>query len=160
MATAAAAAVGPGNKGKFPETINLTRPSAFQPSSGARKLVIKNLRPPSANREAKVAEYYTRTEHELYLALDAVLAGQKPALPFERLFRSVEDLCRHGDAEKVYRTLKDRMENYVNNYIQPSVPVGGSGSRLETVNALYNHWAVFNNRMVRPNPTRKGFAML
>ena len=40
------------------------------------------------------------------LALDAILAGRTPTTPFERLFRAVEDLCRKGDAGRVYRALK------------------------------------------------------
>ncbi|KAJ4162589.1 hypothetical protein NW754_014013 [Fusarium falciforme] len=81
-------------RGKLPETVDLTQPpSAFKPYTGAKKLVIKNLRAPTS-RDAQVAEYYVRTEKELKDALDSVFAGKTPDVPLERLYRGVEDVCR------------------------------------------------------------------
>lgn len=143
-----ATAVSAGSKGKLPETIDLTRPSAFQPSSGARKLVIKNLRPPSASRDAKVAEHYKQAERELFAALDAILVSQKPAVPLERLFRAVEDLCRKGEADKVYRRVKEQMEKHVQDYILPRVRADGEASNFDMVKSLQAQWTTFNQQMV------------
>lgn len=147
--------VGPGGgvsskgKGRLGEAVvDLTRPSAFQPNSGARKLVIKNLRPPNPAREAKVAQYYQQQEGELVLALDAILAGRTPATPFERLFRAVEDLCRRGDAERVYRALKERIENHVYNQIMPRIQNEGGNSTFLTLQSIQAHWSRFNSQMV------------
>lgn len=144
---------GPGalakGKGRLTETIDLTRSSAFQPNNGARKLVIKNLRTHNPTRDAKVAQYYEQTERELGAALDAILAGQKPAVPFERLYRAVEDLCRKGDAERVYRALKERMENHVYHQIMPRIKAEGGNSNYLTLKSLQAHWSTFNAQMVR-----------
>lgn len=151
---AGAGATGPGalakgkGKGRLTDAIDLTRTSAFQPSNGARKLVIKNLRPPNPVRDAKVAQYYAQTEKDLEAALDAILAGRKPAVPFERLFRAVEDLCRKGDADRVYCALKERMEKHVYNQIMPRIKSEGGNSNYQTLKSLQAHWSTFNAQMI------------
>lgn len=156
---AGAGASGPGaltkgkGKGRLNDAIDLTRTSAFQPSNGARKLVIKNLRPPNPVRDAKVAQYYAQTEKDLEAALDAILAGRKPTVPFERLFRAVEDLCRKGDADRVYCALKERMEKHVYNEIMPRIKSEGGNSNYQTLKSLQAHWSTFNAQMVRQHRT-------
>lgn len=144
---------GPGGlakgKGRLAETIDLTRPSAFQPNNGARKLVIKNLRPHNPARDAKVAQYYQQTEAELVGALDAIFDGRKPPVPFERLFRAVEDMCRKGDAEKVYRALRDRLDSHVTRQITPRILAEGGNSNFLTLKSVQAHWSTFNAQMVR-----------
>ena len=117
-------------QGKRPEVIDLTgatsppphhhhhhqqRP-ALQPHLGARKLVVKNLRPAStaasspshtpaaasgpssggAGGKAAVESYYARIYVDLDTALAAIFAGRPSPLPMERLYRGVEDICRRG----------------------------------------------------------------
>ncbi|KAF7562700.1 hypothetical protein G7046_g1449 [Stylonectria norvegica] len=127
-------------RGKRPETIDLTEsPSAFQPYTGAKKLVIKNLRGPS-NRDAQVAEYYARTDKELEGALGAIFAGQSPDLPLERLYRSVEDLCRRGKAEKLNKLLKERCEQHLKRVVLPRIQRSGGKSNLDTLRSVLEEW--------------------
>lgn len=51
--------------------VDLTRPQPFQPKSGAKKLIIKNLRPAEASQKAS-EEYYRKTWNDLDSALKAV----------------------------------------------------------------------------------------
>ena len=139
-------------KGKLPETVDLTRPSAFQPFTGTKKLVIKNLRPAnSATRDAQVEEFYRRAHQDAEEALDAIFVGKKPAVPFERIYRGIEDLCRKGEAEKIQRTLDKRMERHVTKVILPRIEKNGGGYNIETAKSLLAEWHTWNSQMVRVN---------
>lgn len=135
----------PRARGKLPDS---GRPQAFQPFSGAKKLVIKNLRAPSAARDKQVEEYYAQTQTELEKALEAVFSAKRLDVPFERLYRGVEDVCRRGDADKVYRSLKLAMETHVQDVIQPRVQQNGGRSNYETLKCLLSEWQTFNSQMV------------
>lgn len=66
----------------LPGTVDLTRPSNFQPHTGAKRLVIKNLRTSSTvDRE----EYFKKTWDELDGALASVFSNKQPVSPLEVL---------------------------------------------------------------------------
>lgn len=136
-------------RGKLPETVDLTeRQSAFQPQSGAKKLVIKNLRSP-VQRDARVEEYYARTEKELEQALDAIFRGQSPAVPLDRLYRGVEDVCRKGNADKVYRMLKERVERHLQTVVLPRIKKAVEMSQLHVLRKVLSEWKIWNTQTVR-----------
>jgi cullin-4 len=135
-------------RGKLPERIDLVeRPSAFQPQMGAKKLVIKNLHT-SSSRNARVEEYYARTQKELEEAVDAVFAEKRPTVPLERLYRGTEDVCRKGNAEKVYRMLKERVETHLNRVVLPRIRRTGGNSNLEVLRCVLAEWKTWNGQMV------------
>lgn len=134
-------------RGRFHETIDLTKTTAFQPYAGAKKLVIKNLRPPTS-RDAQVAEYYARTDKELDGALESVFAGRKPDVPLERLYRGVEDVCRKGDPAKVYKLLKDRVEVHLQRVVHPRIQRDGGISNLDTLRSVLAEWKTWNTQTV------------
>lgn len=127
-------------------------PSAFQPYSGARKLVIKNLRAPSPHVDA----YYARTEAELDGALAAVLAGRRPAVPLERLYRGVEDMCRRGSADKVYAMLTGRVQAHLRAVVLPRVARARAASNLDVLRSLLAEWKTWNAQAVRLPRRRPG----
>lgn len=123
--------------------------SAFQPYSGAKKLVIKNLKTTqSPAREAEIKDYYKRALENVADALDAVFAGKKPPVPFERLYRSVEDLCRKRDSDQVAKVLKRKMKDHVNRVVCQRVERNGRGSDVETAKCLLGEWQAWNAQMV------------
>lgn len=128
--------------------------SAFQPYNGAKRLVIKNLRPPTeaADRNAQIQKHYERTHSELGEALVAILTGGKPAVPLERLYRGVEDLCRRGEGSRVHRTLRGSLEHHVTNVLQPRIQKAGSGSNIEMAKQLLAEWQAWNAQMVPCQP--------
>jgi cullin-4 len=135
-------------RGKMPEVIDLTkRQSAFQPHSGARKLIIKNLRSP-VNHDARIQEYYARTEKELEGALDAIFNSRIPAIPLERLYRGVEDICRKGNADTVYRTLKDKVDSHLKNVILPKIQSAAKMSNLDVLKRTLVEWKTWNSQTV------------
>ncbi|KAF4975165.1 hypothetical protein FZEAL_8005, partial [Fusarium zealandicum] len=135
-------------RGKLPEVVDLTQsPSAFKPYSGAKKLVIKNLRAPKS-RDAEVAEYYARTEKELESALGAIFAGKTPDVPLERLYRGVEDVCRKGDPGKVYRMLKEKIEAHLQRVVLPRIQRNGGISNLDTLKSVLAEWKTWNAQTI------------
>lgn len=135
-------------RGKMPDIIDLTeKPSAFQPYSGAKKLVIKNLRAPIC-REAQVEEYYARTEKDLEEALEAIFADRRPAVPLERLYRGVEDVCRRGGAAKVYRLLKERIDRHLQLVVLPRIRRTGGQSNIEMLRSVRGEWNVWNAQTI------------
>jgi hypothetical protein len=135
-------------RGKARDTIDLTRSSAFQPHNGAKRIVIKNLRQPGAAREAQVRDYYAETEKILDDMLTVVLAGGKPLVPLERLYRGVEDHCRNGNAGKIHLVLRDRVDSHVSRVILPRVQRSGEGSNLNMAKQLLAEWHLFNAQIV------------
>lgn len=135
-------------RGKMPDIIDLTEnPSAFQPYSGAKKLVIKNLRAP-ISREAQVEEYYARTEKDLEEALEAIFDDRRPAVPLERLYRGVEDVCRRGGAAKVYRLLKERIDRHLQLVVLPRIRRTGGQSNTEMLRSVRGEWNVWNAQTI------------
>lgn len=132
----------------MPDIVDPTkRQSAYQPLSGARKLVIKNVRSP-AHQEARIREYYARTERELDGALDAIFNGRAPAIPLERLYRGVEDLCRKGNADTVYRTLKDKVDGHLKNVVLPKIQSAVRISGLDVLRSTLAEWKTWNAQTV------------
>lgn len=136
-------------RGKLPEVIDLTdRPSAFQPNAGVKKLVIKNFRKSSA-QTAQVERYYAKTEEELDETLEAIFASKKPALPLERVYRGVEDMCRRGNAVTVYRMLVKRIEGHLQKTVLPRIRRSGTTSSLEMLKNVLVEWKTWNTQTVR-----------
>ncbi len=122
--------------------------SAFQPQSGARKLVIKNLRV-APNRSDEVANYYKRTWAELEAALASILAGEVPRLPLERLYRGVEDLCLHDEAALLYRNLKATCEAHLFGPVLDRIRADTKGvSDIEVLRIVYREWLVWGKKSV------------
>ncbi|KAI5459911.1 Cullin [Mariannaea sp. PMI_226] len=135
-------------RGKLPQSVvDLTRKTAFQPYSGAKKLVIKNLRAP-VSEDKQVADYYVRTKRELDSAVDAVLAGETPNVPFERLYRGVEDVCRNGDPGKIYELLRSKSEVHLKEVVLHRVLSKSDTSNLATLRSVLEEWNIWNTKTV------------
>jgi len=150
-------------KGKRPEVMmDLTRRpagpgAAFQPHTGAKTLVIKNLRAASSTRAADVERYYERTWADLQAALRAVFASRPPALPLERLYRGVEDVCRDGQAEKLFRMLRDMCEAHLNEHILSMILAEAKGlDDVDVLRIVLRLWATWSKQSVSlPFPDRQ-----
>ncbi|RCI09189.1 hypothetical protein L249_1461 [Ophiocordyceps polyrhachis-furcata BCC 54312] len=136
-------------RGKLPEMPpGRQPPSTLQPYSGARKLVIKNLRTAHMkDGNPQLEDYYVRTERELGAALDAIFAGNRPAVPLERLYRGVEDMCRKGAADEVYKMLVKRMDRHLQTVVLPRIKLSGT----DVVRSFLAEWNKWNDqtKMIR-----------
>lgn len=130
-------------QGKLPERVNLMRTPALQPLSGAKKLVIKNMRP--ASRAQGVDDYYKRTWAEIEEGLSSIFAGIRPRVPLERIYRGVEDLCRNNQGDRLYELLRRRCEDYLNGETLAKIKSDGSSSNLAMLRSVYRQWKTWNS---------------
>ncbi|EPQ63136.1 BgtA-20140 [Blumeria graminis f. sp. tritici] len=117
--------------------IDLTGTLYFEPSYGAKRLQIRNLR---TTPRKDAAEYYTRMREEIDSALSSVFANGKPELPLEVLCRGVEFTCRHGQAEELFTYYRDRSKDYLENELLSQIKCETSSTPVETLRTVYKFW--------------------
>ena len=147
--------------GKRPATIGTydeqEKKLTVSPIDGAKKLTIKNLRPHAPDRELKQREYYTKAQVDVNEALDAILAGTGLKIPFERLYKATEDLCRKGYASAVHRSLKEKAEKHLNRTVLSRIVRDGGGRDADTLLSVLAEWKLYNKQMVCSVYFDKGF---
>ena len=136
--------------GKLPDPIDLTQepPSGFQPYSGAKKLVIKNLRASTPGHASQVEAYYAKAQSDLGEALEAIFAGKDPAIPYERLYSSVENLCRKNLSRAIHRLVKDKIETHLQRTVLPRIRRDGAGRNFDTLKSVLAEWKTWNLQIV------------
>lgn len=133
--------------GSGPQVIDLTRPSNFQPNTGAKRLVIKNLRTTSRQDSD---EYYQRTWNDIDRALTEIFDGRpQPNLPLEVLCRGVEVTCRHARAEKLFKHYKERCKEYLDNKLLHQICKDVGTSNIDALRAVHRFWTIWNKQSVR-----------
>ncbi|KAK3391859.1 Cullin family-domain-containing protein [Sordaria brevicollis] len=95
----------------------------LQTHIGARRLVVKNLRPLSNQIQTDEA-HYARIRADLGAALKSVFdhdpssgrGNQSLSQPMEKLYRGVEDICRRGKKEsgELYEWLREQCKKWLN----------------------------------------------
>lgn len=125
----------------------VSRPSNFTPHTGAKRLVVKNLRVgPRLNQD----EYFDGIWARLSAALDTILDGGKPATSLEELYKGAENVCRQGRAAMLAKKLQERCKTYVvSNLRQKMVAMTKDESNVDALRAVVDAWAVWNNKLVR-----------
>jgi cullin-4 len=129
-----------------PGVVDLTKPSNFQPHTGAKRLVIKNLKTPSRK---DVDEFYDRTWAQLDAALTSVFEGKQTASPLEVLCRGVEATCRRGRSERLSIHLKERCKAYLEKQLLPVIERESGSSNVEALRTVHKFWTVWNTQSVR-----------
>jgi cullin-4 len=126
--------------------VDLTRPSNFQPHTGAKRLVIKNLR---ISSRKDTDEYYIRTWADLDAALTSVFNREPTSSPLEVVCRGVEHTCKRGRSEQLAAHLKDRSKAYLEKELLPVIERESGSSNVEALRAVYKFWTVWNEQSVR-----------
>lgn len=128
------------------KVIDLTRPSPFQPNTGAKKLVIKNLRTSSRQDSG---EFYQRTWNDIDGALTEIFSGKSlPSLPLEILCRGVETTCRHAEAEKLFFHYKARCKEYIEKKLAVQITKEAGNTDVQALRAVHRYWIVWNKQSV------------
>ena len=107
---------------------------ALHPAGGPRKLVIKNLRVSRDNRALE--DYYDQVWAELDNALTDIFASRQPRIPFERIYKGVEDICRKGEASKLADVLSKRCQKHLEGDVYDTVSHASSFSPDDNITAL------------------------
>ncbi len=120
----------------------------FQPQTGIRRLVIKNLK---TSPRSSLQDHYDQLWTQVSDALKAIYAGQQPQQPLERLYRDVEDICRNGQAEELFHHLNSECNSYLQKNLLPHISSQiQAGSRMiETLRIVHNGWEMWSSCSVR-----------
>lgn len=134
-----------GNMSKTATPIKIQR-SKFQPHTGARRLVIKNARDFAA---PNLQPYYDSITAQVKDALEDILNGRRPKQPLERLSRAVEELCRNGQAEALYKHLKTACEaRLTEGPLQAISQVLTDGNDISTLRSTHEYWQSWTSKFV------------
>lgn len=125
--------------------IDLTRPSNFQPHSGAKRLVVKNFRPTPPQG---VVDYYNKIWADIDIALTSIYNGQQTRSPLEVLCRSVEATCRRGKAQMLFEHLKDRSKAYLEKQLLPAMQKEVGTTSVDALRTVYRFWTLWNRQSV------------
>ncbi|QSS65488.1 cullin, nuclear pore complex subunit Nup192 [Histoplasma capsulatum] len=124
----------------------MTRPSSFTPHTGAKKLVVKNLRAiPRLDQD----RYLEKVWSQLDSALTAVLADQKPEQSLEELYRGAENVCRQGNAAILAKRLQNRCEEHVSGTVlKVLLARAGECNDVDILRSVEEAWSAWNSRLV------------
>lgn len=129
--------------------------SNFQPHMGAKTLVIKNLR---KTPRTDADTYYAKAWNQLNCCLTSIFEGRQPQQSLEQLYKGVEDTCRQGRAEKLYKQLSERCETHLHTDVLPRISTVGSSSDVEILRNVFNAWQTWSAQLVRTTLTLRSIA--
>jgi hypothetical protein len=122
------------------------RPSNFTPHTGAKRIVVKNLRAaPRLNQE----EYFETTWGQLDAALTAIFTETKPKHSLEELYKGVENVCRQGRARVLSKKLEVKTKDHMFGALRKAlVDKSGDGDDIDMLRAVVEAWSTWNSRLV------------
>lgn len=114
----------------------------------AKKLVIKNRRVDGPGQREEVERYFEATWRDIDAAVQAVLAGTRVPMPFDRVCRGVEDLCRNGREKEVFSKLKKACEAHLTKVVLPAIKKEYREEETALLEAVLSEWDTFNRKSV------------
>ncbi|KAJ5442599.1 Winged helix-turn-helix transcription repressor DNA-binding [Penicillium cf. griseofulvum] len=122
------------------------RQSNFSPHTGAKKLVVKNLRTgPRLNQES----YFDKVWSQLDAALTAIFDGRKPDSSLEELYKGGENVCRQERAALLAKKLQDRCREFVSGKMRTNLVTRAGGSTdVATLRAVIEAWLAWHSKLV------------
>ncbi|KAJ5607220.1 hypothetical protein N7537_003839 [Penicillium hordei] len=130
-----------------PQGLNAnTRQNNFSPHTGAKKLVVKNLRTgPRLNQES----YFDKVWSQLDAALTAIFDGRKPENSLEELYKGGENVCRQERAALLAKKLQDRCREFVSGKMRTNLVTRAGGSTdVATLRTVIEAWSTWHSRLV------------
>ncbi|KAL4930852.1 uncharacterized protein BDV17DRAFT_280479 [Aspergillus undulatus] len=120
--------------------------SNFTPHTGAKRLVVKNLRTaPRLNQDS----YFDKVWGQLDAALSAIFSGGKPEASLEELYKGAENVCRQGRAAELSKRLQDRCRGHVTGKLHGSlVEKAQMASNVDTLRSVVEAWKVWQSMLV------------
>ncbi|KAL1853372.1 hypothetical protein Plec18170_005369 [Paecilomyces lecythidis] len=123
-----------------------SRPSNFTPHTGAKKLVVKNLRAgPRLNQDA----YFDKVWAQLDAALVAIFDSRKPDASLEELYKGAENVCRQGRAAVLAKKLQEKCREHISGKLrQGLLSRSADGDNVEILRAVVAAWNTWNSTLV------------
>ncbi|KAI9879867.1 MAG: hypothetical protein M1830_006719 [Pleopsidium flavum] len=127
------------------KTNGIVRPTNFTPHTGAKRLVVKNLRKtPRVSQE----QYFDQVWEHLDAALAAIFNFEKVPHSLEELYRGVENLCRQDRAPEIYNRLSERCKQYVSGKLKEALVLGARNSKdVDVLRAVVEAWSTWNAQL-------------
>jgi hypothetical protein len=131
----------------FPGLNSNGRPNNFTPYTGARKLVVRNLRKePRLDQDS----YFDKVWAQLDAALTAIFDGKMPEISLEELYKGGENVCRQERADLLAKKLQHRCKEFVNGNMRRALVEKAKGSsEVETLRAVMEAWSSWHKKLVR-----------
>ena len=121
-----------------------SRQSNFSPHTGAKRLLVKNLRTePRLNQDS----YFDKVWARLDAALAAVFESRRPDVSLEELYKGAENVCRQGRAAVLAKKLQDRCREYVSGKLH-RVLVSKAENGSDALRAVVDAWSAWNLKLV------------
>lgn len=123
-----------------------TRQNNFSPYTGARKLVVKNLRTgPRLDQES----YFDKVWSQFDAALTAIFEDRKPESSLEELYKGGENVCRQDRSALLAKKLRARCKDYVDGKLRQNLVSRAKGSTdVDTLRAVVESWSSWCNKLV------------
>ncbi|KAH0844366.1 Cullin-4A [Fonsecaea pedrosoi] len=117
----------------------------FNPQTGPKKLVVKNLR---AATRLDTRAYFEKTWKENDKALDAIFKNEKDPYSLEELYKGAEHTCRHGHSADLYEHLSTKCETHLNGNVRDRIRREESNSSdVDVLRALVNAWQTWQKQL-------------
>lgn len=127
------------------------RQNTFSPHTGAKKLVVKNLRTgPRLNQDS----YFDKVWSQFDAALTAIFDGRKPENSLEELYKGGENVCRQERAALLAKKLQTRCKEFVGGNMRTNLATRAAGSTdVDTLRAVIEAWSAWHSKLVRRKET-------
>lgn len=130
-----------------PRRLNGAKPQKpkFSPHTGAKNIVVKNLRKGSRFDPKK---YLDQVWEQLHAALVVVFSGQRFSFSLEELYRGVENLCRQGHGAELECRLRKECINHLSAVLSDRLLESANGQNVDVLRAVLAEWAKWKSQLV------------
>lgn len=119
--------------------------SGINPHAGAKKLVVKNLKP-STNWDSKA--YLERVWGQLDDALARIFKDEHDGFSKEDLYRGVESVCKQNGASTLFSRLEGRCRTHVERDMGEPLIVKADQDSVSVLRAVLQQWQRWKEQMV------------
>lgn len=129
-----------------PFSANTPRQGTFGANSGAKRLVVKNLRTgPRLNHEPYLEKIWARLD----VALTEIFEGKQPTVSLEELYKGAENLCRQEQSSQLAQQVQRRSKDYVSTVLRNQVVARTAGlTDVDTLRAVVQAWKKWHSQLV------------
>ena len=123
------------------------RKPTFNPHSGPKKLVVKNLR---TTPRVDPQQYFERVWKQQDSALAASFNDDKIPYSLEELYKGAENVCRQGKAPELYTRLRQKCKEHLEGQITENLKETASKSETDVavLKAFVEAWAKWQRQLL------------
>lgn len=119
--------------------------SGINPQTGAKKLVVKNLK---TNTSWDSKAYLEKIWGQVDEALASIFKDRHEGFSKEELYRGVENVCRQGGASTLFSRLENRCRTHVERDMQEPLLQKASSDNVTLLKAVLEEWSRWSKQMI------------